>query len=324
MFGEDSDNLETILEKKFRGWINRRLKRAWEWYFWPELMLIEKRFFHTDYNSLFAYTAGQFVYYPVDLKYYVALKTTTDNLPTTVENWANAATTYSASDYVAATTYAAGDQVYYPLTASHYSCHTATTGNLPTDTTKWGLLAKLNQFVPYDQTKPIDAGQTKFSAKSLFHVWDIDPKHVNNAKELDWWLSADGVQVRSSVKHVWLEFRKRSPMIFGNVYSSTATYAVDDQIRFDNGGISNFYNCIVATSAGESPSTTAASWSIIDIPRMFEAYLVQGAYADAIRSDGQNEKFRSEDNIAEELLSEEADIIAGQAGQIQRVNILRR
>lgn len=318
LFGEDADNLETVLEKKFRGWISRRLRTAWEFYFWPELLLLENRFYHADYVAATAYAAKNFVYYPDDQEYYVALRASTGNLPTSTAYWAKAATSYAADDYSATKAYVAGNQVYYKTTAKFYGCHTAGTANLPTNTSFWGELVELNQYVPYEQT-----GKTKFSPTSIFHAWDKDPKHRYDALEVGWWLSADGVQVKSSVKHIWIEFRKRPPTLKGDKFDSAKAYAIGDQIRFD-GAVSNFYDALAATTAGQSPTTDAAKWSVVEIPKIFEHYLAQGAFSDALKSEGANEKFFAEERVARELLGDQVDVIAGQSGQIQRVAILRR
>jgi hypothetical protein len=67
---------------------------------------------------------------------------------------------------------------------------------------------------------------------------------------------------------------------------------VANQIYF--GG--NFYQCVTVTSAGESPTTTAAKWRLIQIPALLRGVLRQGVYAEVLRIDGQNDKATIETN----------------------------
>lgn len=83
---------------------------------------------------------------------------------------------------------------------------------------------------------------------------------------------------------VFVYYRKTIPSYTGDTYSATDTYAVDEQIYFTNAlNKGDFYKCLVATSAGQSPSTTAASWEIIPIQSTFSntpsiSLLVTGSF----------------------------------------------
>lgn len=95
----------------------------------------------------------------------------------------------------------------------------------------------------------------------------------------------------STISPVFLYYRKATPEYYGNNYDATLTYAVGDQIYFtDSSGNSNFWRCVVATTAGQSPSTTPASWSIREIPEPMFWAAVWNAYADWLTSDGQGDK----------------------------------
>ena len=52
----------------------------------------------------------------------------------------------------------------------------------------------------------------------------------------------------------------------------------------------DFYQCITATAAGESPTTTPASWARVRIPRKFRWVLAQLTYAHLLELDGQLDK----------------------------------
>ena len=71
-----------------------------------------------------------------------------------------------------------------------------------------------------------------------------------------------------------------------------------------SGSIKNFYTCIQATSS-VAPSNTAY-WTIVEIPYLFQPYLVHGAFADVLRMDGQMDKAFQQEKLAEECLEIEA------------------
>lgn len=81
-------NLSAEDQASVLGFINHGTKQAWEFYWWPELMLSELRFYRADYAAGTTYAAGAEVYYPTTALYYVALGTTTGNAPTNATFWA--------------------------------------------------------------------------------------------------------------------------------------------------------------------------------------------------------------------------------------------
>lgn len=72
-----------------------------------------------------------------------------------------------------------------------------------------------------------------------------------------------------------------------------------DQCYFtDTAGRGNFYQCAVATSAGQSPATTPASWSKIQIPANWRWVLARITYANLLEMDGQKDKAEAEHQMA--------------------------
>ena len=86
----------------------------------------------------------------------------------------------------------------------------------------------------------------------------------------------------------------------------------------------NFYECLVATTAEQSPGTPPASWSKVEIPYIFGSYLAQGAYADYLTGDQRNESKSNEELFATELLTNQVSILVGQEGQRRRTVVLTR
>lgn len=58
------------------------------------------------------------------------------------------------------------------------------------------------------------------------------------------------------------------------------------QVYFDG----DWYNCISATTAGQSPSTDPDKWAKLEIPKSFERFLIQQAYEFILPAEGQNSK----------------------------------
>lgn len=52
----------------------------------------------------------------------------------------------------------------------------------------------------------------------------------------------------------------------------------------------NFYQCVTATSAGESPATAPAKWSLVQIPARWRWLLVRLTYSHLLELDGQTDK----------------------------------
>lgn len=276
----DRDTIFTQDWKALRGFHSRRLLGIWRRFWWPELMRVEQRFFRQDWAAATTYAAGAEVYYPPEGTYYQALQPSTNEAPAdgngTVNTayWVACQRSWSADDFVSTTTYAATDQVSYA--GAVYQMHTASgvAGTLPTDTDYWAALVEFNPYIALDQS-----WQTQ-EIGDVIECWNLNPETTTRATPLDWSLSRNGIQVSSAATHAWVEYRIPCPRLFGDTYDATTAYAVGDQVFYST----DFYNCITATSAGQSPDTTGASWEQVEIPGDFESYLICGAAADWERS----------------------------------------
>lgn len=314
--GVDPAEVPAVEFGNVRGYVSRRLATAWEFDDWPEIRRCEKRYFRPVYSGSTTYSAGVEVYYPATGKYYQTLATILNITPadalgnTRVQNWAECQTTRSAADYDAARAYVAGDQVFYPTTDLFYQAYTSTTGNAPTDTTKWCAIAEFDRYIRY-----LQQGFTEFSEAGVVRVTNYNPRTRRDAREQPWFLSETGVQVTVDVPYVWVDFKLVCPRLTGAVFSAAATYAVGQQVYYSSDAFrGNFYTCVEVTAAGESPENSVR-WEIVLIPRRFEGYLIQGAYADWLPGDGQNEKKRGEAMEAMGLLAAEQMTLNAQGGR---------
>ena len=98
------------------------------------------------------------------------------------------------------------------------------------------------------------------------------------------------------------------PDFFGDTYDSTDTYAVDEQVYFtDSDGTSDFYKCIAAASAGDTPATDPDKWSKLQIPDSLFWPTMLNAFGDWLVSDGQSEKAALHYRMAQGRLDDAID-----------------
>lgn len=327
-----SPPLQAVDQAKLQLLISKRLESAVRFHYWPDWVRVENRFFRLNYASGTTYaaptaTAASEVYFPATRTYYQALRSSLGNAPATLSGgiyatndayWAVAAGSYSGNDWAASTAYALAAIVRNPDDGLFYQCHTAHTSGGSFDATKFGILTAFNRYVGYTVT-----GQTAIG--DALGCWNLNPFLTYRAVELKFGLSHLGVQVLAPATSVWLRYRLRIPPLSGAVYSATATYSVGQQVYYSSATLAgNFYDCAVTTTAGQSPDTTAASWAIVELPRMFEDYLKFAAYADWLNSDGQNDKALQAEKQARNWLAREASILTGQSQQNQSIGVAVR
>ena len=161
---------------------------------------------------------------------------------------------------------------------------------------------------------PADAGE-------VLNVTSKNPRKTTINEMLSWSIYDDGtsryVQLRDNATPVWLEYRIVRPSLTGSVYSSTSTYASGDQVYHTG----NFYDANTAVAVNESPSTSASKWDVVQIPAIFQSYLIRGVYSDYLRATGNNELAMAADRNAESLLMMEADKLYRQQGQTRRLDV---
>lgn len=322
-------DLPTATALTYRGAISRWFRKAWEVEYWPELTRVDERHYRLEYSSGTTYaapttTSASEVWYSPTQTYYQALRSTLNNAPATLSGttyttnasyWAACASSYSGSDWLANTAYNAGTVVRRPSDNRFYQFHSGTFGDATFPTSHTGVLTPLDKYVGYAQTGFTDIGDVR-------DVYSKDPRVEKTYATANWTLSQNGVQVPNGPSTVWLEYRTRFVPLTGADYSASATYAVGDQILFNSAGsVKNFYTCTTATSAGESPNTAAAKWTLIEIPYIFQPYLVTGAYADCLLMDGQNDKAAQQTRLAESYLETEAAKLFNLQPQQQRMDM---
>lgn len=220
---------------------------------------------------------------------------------------------------------AAGTGTYGPAISTDGST-TSYAGDATKGIYTWGnTLSQTTYAAPTALLIPNDQLGEDF-IDAVFQVWQQNPVGAGYPTPIAYEMLPDGVQVIGANSWVWngwlysfptwytagypvfLYYRKGMPNFTGLDYSGASTYAVNDQILFtDSTGVMNFWKCIVATSAGQSPDTTPASWSILQLPQFLFQYVVFASLADYLRMDAQFEKADTAQAKAEEYLMLEFD-----------------
>jgi hypothetical protein len=180
-------------------------------------------------------------------------------------------------------------------------------------------------------TLPADCGE-------VLSVYNQDPRLTTRARLLKYFIYENGttqaINMIDNVTPVYVEYRVRAPAMFGDPYSATVAYSAGAQMYFDTSSISgsftptagkvpagNLYECIVATTVGQSPATTPSAWSLIEIPYIFSDYLIRACNSDFLRSEGQFEQAMVAEREAEAALEREVDRILRSEGQVRRPSV---
>lgn len=207
----------------------------------------------------------------------------------------------------------------------------------------WGaLLVQTNnvspqQFIiPWDQT-----GETAIDV--MFNAYVDNPAMVTFPRNQGFVVNSDGFQMISSAggfmgtngyvtyntnpaNPIYITYRKVPYNYAGAVYSATATYVVGQYIYYTmlagaNTGTSDYYKCLVDTTAGQTPETTSYAWDIQPLPDMLSQPLVWQTYGDWLVQDGQMEKSVGAYQMAEKKKLDEWDRIERQMPNTWQMNV---
>ena len=204
----------------------------------------------------------------------------------------------------------------------------------------WGVLLQqmtsigpMDSLVSYTQT-----GEDEI--ETVFEVYKDPPLAARYPRLQPYKLTPDGIEIIArantysvgylttttvttpTANPVFVYYRKDIPDYTGDVFSASATYAVDDQVYYvASNGKGNFYKCTAATSAGQDPDDTPSKWDLLEIPEVLFRYTVYQAYADWLISDGQQEKSVGMYALAQNELDREFDRQERQQGEIQPIRV---
>jgi hypothetical protein len=312
--GLDRDNLSTDEFKRIRDLADARLALAWESAEWPDSLLTEKRRFRLDWSSATTYALNAEVYYATEDKYYQSLASAnTGYTPADKTKWADLSESPSGDAWESGKAYALGDTVKYATDGNIYWCinaHTSGASITPASSSHWSQLTPFNRYIAYEQT-----GKTKIGEFLSLH--SKDPRNMSTGKEYSFELTGLGAHVINDIKEVWVRGRKHRPQLTGDQYSTSA-YSSGTQVYFNG----NFYESNADAASSESPETAASKWDIVEIPYIFQGYLIRGVHADYLRSTGNAELASAADADAEAVITVETDKLLRQQGQVKRLNVV--
>lgn len=172
----------------------------------------------------------------------------------------------------------------------------------------------------------------------ILGVYNEDPRLTTKARKVRYFIYEDStgryVNLLDSVDPVFIEYRPVKPELFGDAYSASQAYTAGAQIYFDTSSgtgafqpgagkapSGNLYNCLVTTSAGQTPLTNPTSWQKVEIPYFCGEYLIRGALADYLRSETQFDQAQVAEGDAEAIRQKEVENVLLAEGQVRRLNV---
>ena len=207
------------------------------------------------------------------------------------------------------------------------------------ESNQWPDICRLTNF-----TSSIDANNVAYftpaeEADEILGVFSRNPQESTKAVQLAYQIydtgSARKVIINNQLVDGWYLYRKDCPLIEGDLYSPTVVYYQGVQVYFDSGSgtgsytpvlgkphAGNFYTCTVAsTTAGQSPNTHPASWTKVEIPYVFSAFMSWGSAANWFVSEGQIQEAATIEAKANQILDQEYDKFLRQQGQFGKINM---
>ena len=314
-------------------YLDTRIKHIWEFYPWPDVVRVEKRYYRDLYASATVYAAGKEVYYPTEDKYYQALRQTNGQAPTDTSYWAESKQTYSGSTWESGTTYAVGDVVENEADGLFYAAHTAHTSSgtlTPTATggnSRWGVLTEFDKYVAWAQT----------GENEIFDIIDVhnsNPRTDRKAFTCNFYQSENGIQVISGPNVVYVEYRQVVPNLLHKTWTNAATYKKEDVVRYPASGAdfdlykaTGDHTAYATTGGGNTanyPGAAGAPWALIQIPRDFRSSLAHGAAADLLLADEREQLGGIQNSLADKALAELLNKIERLEQQTKQLNVVTK
>lgn len=231
--------------------------------------------------------------------------------------------------YNAAKTYALGDQVRDPVGGLYYqAAQGANTGHAVSVTAWWTPITITDSilYVDLEQYLATPIGD-------VFEVYSAEPRKTGTCRTIPFRIasgriefdtaaiSSAGVSATDTGGGVWIEFRIRPSEFNSTVWSAATAYALGEVAYVAATGLC--YRAILA-GTNHAPASSPTYWTAEPMPYVLAPSILQAAYSDALKEDGQHDKARSERADAEDLLADEMDRINLQQRQTARSNIRTR
>lgn len=225
---------------------------------------------------------------------------------------------YYRDAYDAGTAYAEDDEVYYATDGKYYAALQSTTGHAPTDATYWEEITELDAYIELEQAGLEPIGTVRQLSED--NPLEVAVPRVTPFRLLGTRIQVLGEHVPDSI-YVW--FREPAPTWLGDDFDATATYAAGQIVYYEGDGVDyegDFWECLTATTAGQDPEDTPASWERVAFPAWLRRPVAHAAYADWLRQDGAPELARLADEEAHLLLIKAQHRDGPAQRQLQRVS----
>lgn len=180
----------------------------------------------------------------------------------------------------------------------------------------------------------------------IINIYNNDPLKTTKARQVPYRLFdyGNGVVLNfpTDPDAVWCEYKLRKPELLGEEFDNYASYSYGAQVYFDLGASytdpvgphirlassnkpssGNFWNCVEATSPGQTPLSHPNKWERVEIPFSFSPYLAKAAAADWLNSEMQIEASQVAEAMADRTLGNLIDNIARIQRQAGRINMIR-
>lgn len=225
------------------------------------------------------------------------------------------------SDYLARMQAFSGVESLLAVEESHFLQYFNTNIRQAWESYEWPELCPTEQRYP-DSSGVIaldNTGQTDIG--EVFGVYDANPLLSAGANEVDWVLTADGIQLTGTdiTSAVWVYFKRRVPVYEGAAYAGGTTYDADGQAYYSTTG--KFYRALLETT-GNAP-TSADHWEELEIPYCLFEYVIRSSFADALTAEGFDEKANRQRGNAEGWLLQEIEKVSRQQKQSARHAVIR-
>lgn len=209
------------------------------------------------------------------------------------------------------------------------------------ESSQWPDICRLSPF-----TASVDANNVAYftpaeEADEILGVFSRNPQETTKAIQIAYQIydtgSARKVIVSPQQATGYYLYRKDCPSLEGELYSPTVVYYQGVQVYFDSGSgtgsytpvlgkphAGNFYVCTVAsTTAGQNPNSHPASWTKIEIPYAFGAFMSWASATNWFVSEGQMQEASVVEAKAKEVLEQEYDKVLRQQGQFGKINMIQ-
>jgi hypothetical protein len=279
-------NLHPNVADALAGYIDTRVREAWEDYAWPELCPTEARVYRPAWDATVEYAYGQEVWDPESRAYYMSLSD------------GNRGNAINALDE--------GEGLFVEIPGPETF---AASGF-------WQQTGTLNRTVLLDQPGFTPIGD-------VMECWASDPETTARPIPLDYRITGSGVEFGPHAPdRVWIQFRLRNPEFTATPWSAGKHYAPGELLYFATDG--DCYRAKVHTVAGESPDTTPTKWDKQPLPSILVPFVELAAYADALEEEGQTDKAAIVNSKATNRLTSTEDRINVQQRQTAHFSVRSR